>query len=650
MKKILYIIDDGQRNFTYLRISGFSESIRRAEEPINMYIFRSGGFKDYEALQNSGEYNIYHLPDFSDYDGIFLDINSCHNAEINLYGSRGASYVTEAAAASGKPVITLANLIPGFYYVGIDNRAAMTSMISYLHEELRLRNFWFLMGPSDNFENRERTAALKDYCLTNGLPSDNDRFYAESYAPESGFHGFNNLLSAHNGVLPDAVICANDLIALGAFQAAAMAGYSIPKDLFITGFDNLELSSFFSPSLTTVDQLGWTMGSKCIELMQRIWKGEDVPLINYTPTRLIIRESTGSSAKLSEEHLRDQVIDGFRTGMEAETFGNHLNTMQFRLPGCNSVEEMCGALLTCLPSLQCKGLYLVLDKELYDYGNQIEFDQATGQIKSSNSGLKTEGYPEKMELVFSWEEETGASYPKRTIRGIFPAFDSDVPGRDYLFAPLHFMDAAVGYLVIRDCVEMLRAKRIAPIVNMLTMAMRSFFSGKKLEYLNQMLSGISMQDSLTGLCNRLGYHHLATRLFKKTHEEGRSLVVLFIDMDRMKYFNDTFGHACGDDAILCVSSAIKANVPEEAIPVRYGGDEFLVLTPAEGADAVRELLEKILSSIVREALNRHMPETPEISTGFVLTDPASGTSLNGYVEEADRLMYGTKKEKKRNRK
>lgn len=60
--------------------------------------------------------------------------------------------ITNAAAASGKPVVSIANRIADFYYVGIDNDSAMTSMIRYLHEDIGLKDFWFLMGPADNYE------------------------------------------------------------------------------------------------------------------------------------------------------------------------------------------------------------------------------------------------------------------------------------------------------------------------------------------------------------------------------------------------------------------------------------------------------------------------------------------------------------------
>lgn len=648
MKRVAYILDDGRRNFTYARVSGFCEAIRKTGEPIELYIFRSAGLAEYEPAHNKGEYNIYRLPVFSDFDGIFLDINNNYNNDQNRYGARGTSYVIRAAAASHKPVICLANLIADFYYIGIDNRAAMISMVEYLHKQLGLSSFWFVMGPADNFENQVRTGALREYCSFNSLPCEDDRFYAESFALETGVHGFMRLYERFEGKLPQAVICANDEIALGVCQTAAKKGIRIPEDLMVTGFDNLDISAYLTPTVTTVDQLSFTMGEACIDLILRIWNKEDVPRQTYTPTKLILRESTGSEHPSGYE-FADRVAEALYSDLYNESFNNRLCTVQYRLPGCGSVEEMCRALENLIPSIQCRGFYLVLDRALYDYGSKIRLDQSTGQARNQNTGLKTEGYPESMELVFSWEEEKGAAYPGKMIKGIFPAFASKEGGRDYLFVPLHFMEETVGYLVICGCTQILHTQNIASVANSLTMALRSFFAGKKLEYLNQMLSGISMKDDLTGLFNRLGYHRLAFDLFRKTQDKGGRLGVIFIDMDDMKYFNDTFGHACGDDAVCCVADAIRSNISGDAIPVRFGGDEFLIITAAAEQEDVTSIIDGIKRSVHEEAQKKNLPAVPGISTGFVITDPEDRMTLNEYTEEADRLMYIDKKLRKAGR-
>ena len=645
MKKIAYILDDGKRSFTYERIAGFREAINKAKEDINLYVFRSGGFSDYDPGHNCGEYNIYHLPDFSDFDGIFLDINNTYTKGMNHYGAKGADYVIKAAAASGKPVVAMARKVADFYYVGIDNHAAMTSMIRMLHEDMGLSDFWFLMGPPDNYENEIRTDALKEYCNKNGLPCEDWRFYAESYARASGVNGFNALWERTGGKLPQAIICANDPIAVGACDTAEDKGVKMPEDVLISGFDNLDIAAYHFPSITTVNQFRFDLGGYCMEVMERIWEGDLPEKITYCPTEIILRETTGHP-KPREKTLEQRVAEALRRDDYTENFTNLLCAVQYKLPGCTSVEEMCGVLEPLINRMGCKGFYIALDPALYDYAKQIDMDGDIENARFGNSSLKKGGYPKRMELLYVWEEGKGGSFPRKKLKGLFPAFDFEEPGQDILFVPLHFMEYTVGFAAIRDSVEILKTRNIAPVMNTLTMAMRSFFAGKKLEYFNSMLSGVSMQDTMTGLCNRLGYHRLALKLFNRTKESGKRLAVLFVDMDGMKYFNDTFGHACGDDAVCSVSASILACVPEEAVSIRYGGDEFLILFPAEAEEEGKDLVERIRQRILGEAAKRNMPDVPKISTGLVLTDPDSDYSLNDYVDEADKLMYNEKLLKK----
>lgn len=180
--------------------------------------------------------------------------------------------------------------------IGIDNYAVTTSVIRYLHRDLGLTDFWFAMGPADNYENQERTKALADYCKANGLPWGEDRVHAESFIAECGIHAFRRLLKLHDGKLPQAVICSNDHIAMGICRAAEESGFQVPRDFYITGFDNTQAAVAGSPQLTTVDQQSWNMGNACVSAMRRAWRGEEVPERIFTPTKLILRESTGATA------------------------------------------------------------------------------------------------------------------------------------------------------------------------------------------------------------------------------------------------------------------------------------------------------------------------------------------------------------------
>ncbi len=648
MKRILYVLNDCMRKFSYERAAGLYRALRKAGEPFCLCILRSDAYSGFALEHNYGEYNIYRLPEYGDFDGILLDINSIFNDDSGEHDSRGIRQVVEAAAASGRPVISMANRIPGFHYVGIDNYDAMTSVIRHLHVDHGLTDFWFALGPADNYENQARAKALLDYCAANGLPCGEDRLYAESFIVECGIHAFDALLARHGGRPPQAVLCANDHIAIGVCHAAKAAGYSVPGDFLVTGFDNTDLSASFSPTITTVDQQCWNMGDACIEALRRIWNGEEVPEAITTPTRLVLRQSTEGAAQAIREASQG-ASDYIGSSSSGTDFNYRMSVMQYRLPSCRTIEDICLALIECISVLNCDGIRMALDSRLFDLDRMLSFREQTGHMHDITSGLCVDGYPDTLEQVFRWEKGGTPVFDRRKVESTLSLRPLDGSNANYLFAPLHFMERTVGYICVRNCLDLMRIKGVSVVVSTLTMALRSFFSTRSLSYINHVLSGVSMKDGLTGLYNRLGYHELAYPLYRDVSGGGGKLAILFLDMDRLKYINDAYGHGAGDEAIRCVATAMRRNLPADAIPVRYGGDEFLVLMPCGAQETVEKTLTAITDAIPALAEDMGLPEAPGISAGFVLAEPNGGKSLDEYVREADALMYREKRAKKAQR-
>jgi len=88
-----------------------------------------------------------------------------------------------------------------------------------------------------------------------------------------------------------AVFCASDVMALGVLQATRELGLNVPEDLSLVGFDNILLSQYVSPPLTTVGQQPYEMGKKAAEMVVSIVEGKDVPHEAFVNNQLILRES-----------------------------------------------------------------------------------------------------------------------------------------------------------------------------------------------------------------------------------------------------------------------------------------------------------------------------------------------------------------------
>jgi LacI family transcriptional regulator len=131
---------------------------------------------------------------------------------------------------------------------------------------------------------------LKDH----NIPYDPILLRQTDYSLASGKEGAIKLLSLRKP--PTAIFCSNDFIALGAIEGARQMGLRLPEQLSIVGFDDMEISSFVTPSLTTIRQPAYAMGKLAAKaLVQRLNNELSKPVHKLLETSLVIRESTTSA-------------------------------------------------------------------------------------------------------------------------------------------------------------------------------------------------------------------------------------------------------------------------------------------------------------------------------------------------------------------
>lgn len=634
MKRIALIMEGWKRFFTYAWAAGILQRIKETGEEVNLYIFNSSGNWSRDEAFNTGEYNIYHLPDLAEFDGIILDLN-------NIRDQRVREYVIQTAEKTGRPVISVANDIEGFYYVGIDNYAAIREVADHLYEEHHCRAFWFVMGERDNYENMMRVRSLEDFMQEKGIGWKEEDIYFGNYEYRCGYEGFEKLLGSHT-VLPDAVICANDNIAVGVCEAARTHGYQVPRDFCVTGFDDFDKAGYYSPSITTVSHIREEVGYQCADILLRLWEGEHVDHFTFTRTRCICGESCGCRQRGQADHrghAREQII----YGIETDDFQDRVITLEYELMRCKTVKEMTDWIPRCIPAFQCDAMYLVLDDHINDFWKQPDYYDRH-LIEDGEFMIK--GYPERMNLEFAYEDGHRVDCGRKQIEKLFPMFDYPEGGTDFLFMPLHFGERTVGYFVIRNAVYLMERQYLFSVVNVLTSAMENLHKKEKLEYMNQMLSKLYTRDAMTGLYNRIGYEKIGCRMFEDKKRAKEDMIIMFLDMDRLKYINDHFGHEYGDAAIKIIAQAIQRCCPADAIPVRMGGDEFVLFLPQAEKEQLAQRLDAVRMEIRKEAQKQKLPFELTVSAGCIYTDMGTDKSLDDYIREADEIMYLEKMEKR----
>ncbi len=160
------------------------------------------------------------------------------------------------------------------------------------------------------------------------------------------------------------------------------------------------------------------------------------------------------------------------------------------------------------------------------------------------------------------------------------------------------------------------------------------------------LNSFSAIDELTGLYNRRGFLTVTDQQVKISNQTGKSMLMVFADMDGLKAINDTHGHHRGDMALMEMAHVLREAFPETDILGRLSGDEFVALLTS-GDDINEDYLTKRFQEVLDEHNNygeRNFKLSASI--GIAPYDPHTPCSAGELLINADLAMYEQKKQKK----
>jgi LacI family transcriptional regulator, galactose operon repressor len=242
----------------------------------------------------------------ADYHSVICNTDGDHDTELGYLEEMSARAVDGVVIASfrtdpvefktaldvGIPVVMLGGTFDPQIadLVMSDDRTGTREATEYLLKR-GISRIGFIDGESGVGPGDQRVAGYHDALRGHGLRADPDLLVTTDYTRQGGVDGLSRLLGLPEP--PRAVLCANDMIAIGALGVARDRGLSVPEDLAIVGFDDIEAASLVTPALTTVVNPGYELGQACGRLLlSRI--NEDVPeprVQIVIPSRFIVRAS-----------------------------------------------------------------------------------------------------------------------------------------------------------------------------------------------------------------------------------------------------------------------------------------------------------------------------------------------------------------------
>jgi diguanylate cyclase (GGDEF)-like protein len=157
---------------------------------------------------------------------------------------------------------------------------------------------------------------------------------------------------------------------------------------------------------------------------------------------------------------------------------------------------------------------------------------------------------------------------------------------------------------------------------------------------------MAYHDSLTGLPNRHMFNETLAKILEQSQHD-KKVAVMFLDLDRFKFINDTMGHEAGDELLKLVSKRLVKCVNEGSMISRQGGDEFTILLEDKDQISVKDIAERMIEAFSPPFMLKEEEFFITPSIGISLY-PNDGQDIKTLTKNADKAMYLAKKWGKNN--
>ncbi|QSO50648.1 GGDEF domain-containing protein [Alicyclobacillus curvatus] len=368
------------------------------------------------------------------------------------------------------------------------------------------------------------------------------------------------------------------------FKHNLWAGLNLMADALVT------VSSIYALNQFRRRRIRLSMMNSQSEFLRRLTRGHDLqsvlsPLLEaasarYTKSAILVSLLTGSE-DINADHRYLQVVRQTGATSEDGSFADHL-TDHLTLANGQAPEILCVTRRDCVvivnsPSDPLWSIY--------------------GSLLTAHGYASCWVYP-----VFDWDN---------TVIGTLSLYHGDIQiPSSYDMQVLGSFAAAIGLAVDKERID-------------------------------KQYRQFAYHDPLTGLGNRRQFVESLDEGITSAKADGTNLALLWLDMDKFKEINDSFGHAVGDDVLVEVARRLQDASPESAVLARLGGDEFAILIPDQTEQSATQFGQQLLAAISQPMrINTQVFEL-KASLGVTLY-PELGQDARDLMRRADMAMYQVK--------
>ena len=606
------------------------EEARRFDYDI--IIFTTVGYFASQNDYDSQELGMFAFTPMEELDGIIIVPDT-----YEIAGFREKLF-TEIRRRAHCPVVAIRHFSEEFDCVYTDQGMALRPMLQHLINHHRLKRISFLAGYKGHPDSELRLNVYREEMAANGLEVNEakDICHGNMWL-DCGENAYRFFFSDPERQ-PEAIVCANDYMAVGLMRTLAEHGIVVPRDVIVTGFDNVPTVAISVPTLTTVEQDFGRMTSIAMEELDRQIregrrKADDRNFKAGMGGRMICGESCGCGHRGENYYIelsdaRNRTVDSMNVREVSMTY------LTIELSACDDLKDLHEVLVRKADDTpMLRDYYLCLfEKGKNESGEPVFAEELT----------------EKACLVHAMRDRQDHGMPMITFdrSRLLPemAERADEPQVFYLML-LHQKEQFYGYAMFHYNRGEIPSTFFQHWNVILSGALSNMHKRNELMALYEERRLSSITDVMTRLLNRRGLEEQLAPIWQRLCNNQDSTAFVCFDLDGLKQINDHFGHQAGDFAIRLTANAIRKAAPRDAITARMGGDEFLAVLPDAGRAEADRFMEEFNRQI--ELMNRDEDRAfrVEASCGAVVFRLDTLSTIERCIRKSDEEMYRKKEER-----
>jgi diguanylate cyclase (GGDEF)-like protein len=601
-----------------------AHQILKAKGGYALYVLSNyGAFYD-DAWHEHGEGAIYDLLNYVKFDGCIL--------EGNLGSKQLANRISELLREKGTPLVTINIDADGAPFLTINAYRACYELMEHLIDRHGCTRINLVLQDGLDVISMQMKKAYYEVLSKKEIVPDQKRVMERQVSVQNGRALYQEFLDA--GIDDtEAVICVHDVMAIGLCLELEERGFRVPEDMLLCTLNYSTNSIVFRPMLTGADRKDADAVKTACDLLEEMMAGKKVNRENFYECEMHYGTSCGCSNQEEAEYGK-RYQELILAKVEAATQVSSMMQYNNALEKVESLDQLADNLRGMLEGISCSGFFCCLNQSDLKYVVNEESERKTEQGRI---------YDRTMVAVTGVSDRTGQlknmAFP---VEKLLPAETEE--GDILICLPIHYKEHDFGYMVFLNEYFPIEIYNYRICHESIGSSIENLRRQMILRSSIQKLDELHMQDQMTGLHNRF-----ALQRFRNDYISGKEFTIVIMDMDGLKKVNDDFGHLAGNHA-LCIIADVLRNVTEKnELLVRYGGDEFLLLshnTQRKHWEGLRDAIDRILA----EKIDRqHIRYPLGVSIGYAMSTEDDPLSIEACCELADKAMYQDKTNRKRQR-